>query len=130
VETDLEIASIIRELEARLLQPHTRQSPEEVRALLADEFVEFGSSGRVWDKESTIAALQQEKEDLETPTRAIHDFSTRRLAADVILVTYRIIAVARSRRTCTLRSSIWRLVDRRWQMSFHQGTPSKLDDET
>ena len=35
----------LRRLEERLLQPEVRQSAEAVADLLADDFIEFGSSG-------------------------------------------------------------------------------------
>jgi hypothetical protein len=109
-------ASAIRDLEERLLRPEVRASAAALEALLADDFVEFGSSGTVYDKHSIIAALLREELDGEPCT--MRDFAARRLAPGVVLVTYRI---TESR---TLRSSIWRAVDERWQMVFHQGTPS------
>lgn len=41
------VAKHLRALEEALLQPDVRKS-EELVALLADEFIEFGSSGRVY----------------------------------------------------------------------------------
>jgi hypothetical protein len=112
--------TILRQLEERLLQPETRRAPAEVAALLADHFVEFGSSGRVWDKASTVAALPQEAP--ATAPRELHDFVARRLAADVVLVTYRLVGLGGAPPASTLRSSIWKSVGERWQMIFHQGT--------
>ena len=109
-------ASLIRELEQRLLQPDVRASEAALGALLADDFVEFGSSGTVYDKRSIIAALLREEPD--GAPRTMRDFAARRLTTDVILVTYRIVE------SRTLRSSIWRAADGRWQMVFHQGAPS------
>jgi hypothetical protein len=109
-------ASLVREQEERLLQPDVRASEAALGALLADDFVEFGSSGTVYDKRSIIAALLREVPDGEPCT--MRDFATRRLAADIVLVTYRIVE------SRTLRSSIWRAAGGRWQMVFHQGTPS------
>ena len=43
-----EHADHLRTLEERLLQPDVRRSAQAVASLLADEFVEFGSSGRVF----------------------------------------------------------------------------------
>jgi hypothetical protein len=102
-----------RDLEQRLLLPTVRASPDEVATLLADEFIEFGSSGRIYDKQQIIPLLQQEQ---GTTQCTLADFSARRLAVDVVLVTY---CVVESR---TIRSSIWRSINGRWQMVFHQGT--------
>jgi len=105
-------AQALRDLEERLLLPSVRASPE-VATLLADEFVEFGSSGKIYDKQQIILLLQQEQGRTRT---TLADFSARRLAADVVLVTYRVVE------SRTIRSSIWRSVDGRWRMVFHQGT--------
>ena len=44
-------------LEERLLDPTVRAVPGEVRALLAPEFIEFGASGRVFDRDAILAML-------------------------------------------------------------------------
>src|SRR6476660_2819586 len=107
---------LLRSLEEQLLKPEVRGSPDEVGYLLADEFIEFGSSGRVYDKREIIAALQQETPDPITRISLV-DFVARRLAPEVILVTYRTIRPDRPE--SRLRSSIWKLVEGRWQMVFH-----------
>ena len=116
---------LLRSLEERLLKSEVRGSPDEVGYLLADEFIEFGSSGGVYDKRQVIVALQQEMLDPTTRVSLV-DFVARRLAPEVILVTYRTIRPDRPE--SHLRSSIWKLVEDRWQMVFHQGTPSKTRD--
>jgi len=104
-------------LEERLLVPSVRASPAEVAMLLADEFIEFGSSGRIYDKQEIIRLLQQEQGGTQC---TLADFSARKLAADVALVTYRVVE------SRTIRSSIWRLEDGRWRMVFHQGTKTDV----
>jgi hypothetical protein len=49
------------------------------------------------------------------------------LAPGVVLVTYNAVRQDESEEQLaySLRSSIWRLSEGRWQMIFHQGTPSK-----
>jgi hypothetical protein len=44
-------------LEQALLAPQNRASAEQMDRLLAQEFVEFGSSGRIYDKQSIMRAL-------------------------------------------------------------------------
>ena len=116
-------AQLLRELEEKLLQPDIRRSSEAVASLLAEEFVEFGSSGRVLDKQQIIAALQHEP----AMQRSLLDFRTTVLAPGVVLVTYRIVRHPSSEEPPMhlLRSSIWKLVAGRWQMVFHQGTVAK-----
>jgi len=113
---------VLRDLEEELLRPEVRKSTDRLDQLLADEFTEFGSSGRIFDKRQIIDALQR-----EAPFHSsLADFSVRRLAPGVMLVTYR--ATDTERPDSRIRSSIWKLVDGRWQMVFHQGTPSRGQD--
>src|SRR6185369_8984204 len=114
--------SQFRDLEERLFRPEVRRSPEAVAALLAVDFVEFGRSGMAYDRGCVIDSLQR-----EAPVeRTISDFSARRLADTVTLVTYRSARqVEGGQAVHSLRSSIWKLSDGRWQMVFHQGTPTQ-----
>jgi hypothetical protein len=48
------LLGLLRELEERLLASDVRSSREDVSDLLADDFVEFGRSGRVYDRQQTI----------------------------------------------------------------------------
>ena len=106
-----------------MLQPDVRKSAQDVADLLADEFIEFGSSGRIFNKQQIIESLQHEP----PIQRSLVEFHTSVLPPGVILVTYRAIrrCVADGQPTHSLRSSIWKLIEGRWQMVFHQGTLSK-----
>ena len=80
--------------------------------VLAEDFVEIGSSGDVYDKGQTLAAIAG------GPPRQIEieDFGLRLLGPDVALATY-----------CaggSLRSSVWVRRAGLWRIVFHQGTPS------
>lgn len=57
METEREL---LRRLEERLLQPEVRRSARDLDELLADEFVEFGGSGRVFGKREIIETLRDE----------------------------------------------------------------------
>ena len=119
-------AALLRSLEEKLLNPEIRHSPDQVGDLLSDDFVEFGSSGGLFNKQQVIQALQQEGPADPTIRLSLVDFIARRLASDVILVTYQTIQEGGpgTRQESRLRSSIWKLIEGRWQMVFHQGTPS------
>lgn len=96
---------------------------EEAVSLIAEDFVEFGVSGKVWSKAEIIAAMSQ-----WTPIeRAFENFSVRELSASVCLVTYKIVAVTKDKDASpfSLRSSIWRYSGGGWQIVFHQGTNVK-----
>lgn len=109
---------IIIELENRLLIPNIRKSYEEVNQLIADDFEEFGSSGRKFNKLDIInGLLEEQSHDL-----IMSDAKVIKLGHDVRLITY---TLKRDDTKKTLRSSIWRLINGSWQMVFHQGTPTK-----
>jgi hypothetical protein len=113
---------LFRDLEERLLRPEVRRSPDEVGKLLAMDFIEFGSSGAVYNRQQILDGLAK-----ESPMElSVTDFSARALCDGVVLVTYRSIRrdPASGQEWHSIRSSIWKLVDRRWLMSFHQGTPT------
>jgi glyoxylase I family protein len=110
------LAAELKELEEQLLLPDVRKSPRLVE-LLADEFIEFGSSGRVYTKDDLVAVLQAETRVVQTTS----DFWVTTLAPDVALLTYRIRRLSQPP-VDTLRSSIWRRSAGKWRMVFHQGT--------
>lgn len=87
-------------------------------ALVADDFLEFGRSGRVYDAASIRALLAAGKpSELAFEPRS---FTVDLLAPDVALVTYEIGTPAR-----TNRASVWVRRDGRWLIRFHQGTPAE-----
>ena len=111
----------LEKLERSLIEPATRSSPEALAALLAEEFIEFGASGRIYNKRQAIEAAAHSDDDVIS----LHDFAAQTLAPDVALVTYR--AATRSaagQERYSLRSSIWKLTDAGWKLVFHQGTPT------
>ncbi len=112
-----------RALEESLHWLEARRSPDKVRRLLADSFVEFGSSGAVYGKDEVVSALAQEPVQTDGTLTAF-DYAIRTIAADAVLLTYRSIRrpTASGPERQTLRSSLWQFIDGRWQMVFHQGT--------
>lgn len=109
----------IRQLEENLLNPEVRSSRVELNKLLADDFFEFGSSGKVLYKGEDIAdggigIVKMRLSDFE-----IHPFSD-----DIVLATYRIYNEISNQHS--LRSSIWKINEGVWKMVFHQGTKTEL----
>jgi hypothetical protein len=110
------LARHLRILEESLLQPDVRKSAELV-ALLAEEFIEFGSSGRTYTKADLVTVLQAETPSVQT-TRNLQGSL---LAPQAALLTY-VIRREASPPVYTLRSSVWQLRGERWFMVFHQAT--------
>ena len=120
--TRLPSLELIRSLEEALHRPAIRRSREAVELLLADGFVEFGASGKVYDRATMIDLLVQES-SVDTGDLRAGNFALTRLANDAVLLTYeteRLFADGSTR--CSLRSSIWTYDGLRWRMVFHQGT--------
>jgi hypothetical protein len=112
----------LERLELLLMDTGVRRDRKRVAALLHEDLLEFGSSGRVWTRDTTLELLATET---YTPPE-VEDFACRALGPDAVLVTYR--AVRRGKqgeRVTTLRSSIWKKETGNagaWKIYFHQGT--------
>ena len=120
MESRGELEQHLLSLEERLLEPTTRTDAARLEALLCDDFVEFGSSGRVFDKRSIVVALSSEVPALHV----ISEFKLLALAEDAAFVTYRLSwrSAPNAAPTYSLRSSVWLRVCGEWKMVFHQGT--------
>ena len=84
---------LLFELEQRLARVGRRLSAEEASSLIAEDFVEFGASGKVWSKAEIVAAMCQ----WAPIERIVEDFTVRELGASVCLVTYKSVGVAKGR---------------------------------
>ena len=95
--------------------------PGGLAGLIADDFEEFGASGRRWDRAAVLALLER------TPTSdvTIGAFTTIPLTEQVILVTFRTASLsAGNPPRYAWRSSLWVRRDGRWRLRFHQATPT------
>ncbi|MGK3649877.1 RNase H family protein [Pseudarthrobacter enclensis] len=105
----------VEELERELLGPLVRGDIGRTAVLLHPDFMEIGSSGRVWTRDAMMMALEEdpgERTDIEI-------LGADRIGTSAVLLTYRSFARAGT----TLRSSLWVLDGGRWRLRFHQGTP-------
>jgi hypothetical protein len=115
-----DIASQLRRSEEALLDSAVRNNRTRVAELLADDFVEFGSSGRIWTRDEILDLLAG-----ETPALIdMMDFECTLLADNVALITYRASRTdARTKiQSSSMRSSIWTKKPGGWRLRFHQGT--------
>jgi hypothetical protein len=118
-----ELTQQFYDLETTLLKPEVRSSREKLDELLADDFMEFGSSGSVYRKPNTLANLTT---NIDKVVYEVSDFEAKELSENFVLTTFK------TKRTIndndivvSLRSSIWKKTSGNWQMFFHQGTPIK-----
>ena len=121
MNADPGLSEHLRQLEASMTEPEIRHSPEQLGRLLADDFREFGGSGRVFNKGQIIETLQN-----QPPLEIwLDEFQVTCLSPELALVTYRghCKSLDSEKVSHSLRSSIWRKRDERWEVVFHQGTP-------
>ncbi len=109
---------VLRDLEERLLDPQFRKSAA-VAELLSDDFLEFGSSGRVFDKRTVLEFLRNEA---SAESAALSEFCFTQLAPGVALVTFRASQRRQGTRIESIRSSVWKQERGAWKLLFHQGT--------
>jgi hypothetical protein len=105
------------ELEHALWRAQTRFDPEFMERVLAEDFAEFGRSGRVYARQDTLAVTG------ETITAQLRDIRVDLIAEDVALVTYVSEVEHGQQLDLANRSSTWVHRDGRWQLRFHHGTP-------
>jgi len=117
-------AATLKRLELRLQLPSVRTSRAQLEQLLAGEFIEFASSGDVRNKRQTIAALLADPSSALPRYATVQNLKVAWLSEDVAMLTYRSSRAAQSgsRALRANRCSIWKRIDGRWQMLFHQGT--------
>ncbi|MFC0459345.1 RNase H family protein [Arthrobacter liuii] len=107
--------ALVEELERELLGPLVRGDIGRTAVLLHPDFMEIGSSGRVWTRDAMMMALEEDPGE----RTEIEILGADRIGAGAVLLTYRSFARSGS----TLRSSLWVLDGGRWRLRFHQGTP-------
>jgi hypothetical protein len=118
------ILAYVQTCEEALLDPEVRRDGERLAELISDDFVEFGSSGRVWSREQIIELLATEV--YQRPT--VEDLACAWLGDGVVLVTYRTVRTDsesspnQAGKATVLRSSIWVMEGDDWRIRFHQGT--------
>ncbi|RKL65398.1 DUF4440 domain-containing protein [Salipaludibacillus neizhouensis] len=115
---DVNLKEHLKELEMRHTGLEVRQSLEELDNILDDDFFEIGSSGYMFDKKECLES------GVVLTEMSLHNYEIYPLSSDLVLSTYFIVDKTRNRNT--LRSSIWKLIDDRWKLYFHQGTISPL----
>ena len=112
------LPKLIEALEQSLLSASVRQSTEQLNKLIADDFLEFGSSGKVYNKQDCI------KPDDIPRKFVVSDFKIKELSKDVTLATYK----TTENGVTSLRSSIWQRYGDEWKLIFHQGTKCEVED--
>lgn len=101
-------------LEERLFHPDREARRADLIPLLADDFQEFCSSGRIMNRQQAIDALLNSSPRSAT----LRYFYVTLLAPNVALATYHVTTAIHT----SYRSSLWVNRAGQWQLLFHQGT--------
>lgn len=113
--------------EAELHHPGLPCTRGRLELLLHVDFHEVGRSGRPYSREFVIEHLLTRK---SPPKVQAEGYKVFELAADCALLTYRSAYVSAIGALVdpALRSSIWRRTEGVWQLFYHQGTPTDLNE--
>ena len=104
-------------LEDSLWRAERRFDREWMEGVLAPGFFEFGRSGRVYNRDETLAMPAR-------PIDArIEDFDVRLLGPDIAQVTYTTVETYAGEEQVANRSSLWSRTEGGWRLLFHQATP-------
>lgn len=110
---------LIESLEEELWREETRFNTKRMEEIIAQDFFEFGRSGRIYKRNNTLCIPSQ-------PIKAViplPDFNARLLAKNVVQVTYNSIVTYNNIVEKARRNSIWTKSPQGWILRFHQGTP-------
>lgn len=112
----------ILELEKNLLSSDVRKSAEKINELLADDFVEFSSSGSEYHYKK--GDVFQAEDDERSLNWEILNFDIKEIDDKCVLATYKVVKYDEidERKRYSLRSSLWRKEGKSFKMFFHQGT--------
>jgi hypothetical protein len=110
---------MLERLEEELWRVETRFDQKRMTEIIAPDFVEFGRSGRIYQREDSLGVSPQPI-DAVLP---LPDFKARLLHPDIAQVTYNSSVTYGGVVQRARRSSIWSRTRDGWVLRFHQGTP-------
>lgn len=117
----IDIKEHILMLEDTLLHSDFQENPEKLNDLISEDFQEIGSIGKIASREEVFHWLINKDKAIEW---SLIEFSVKEIAPDIVLANY--IAnkkdVQKDISKGTIRSSLWKLIDDKWKMIFHQAT--------
>jgi hypothetical protein len=102
-------------LEMLLLSREVRASQDIFSKLLDDEFLEYGSSGKIYNKEIILERLPNS----EFSQTDISEFSVFEISENFVQTRF----LSKEENRISLRTSLWKKYSHDdWKMVFHQGT--------
>jgi len=110
----------IKNSELGLLKPEIRKNKKILDELLADDFIEFTSVGTIINKKDVLRNLPKES----LIKWKVSNLKTKIISKDVILATYKVQKKDLKNKNIivSLRVSLWKNINNKWKIIFHQGT--------
>jgi hypothetical protein len=111
------IAATIKELELSLLKPEVRSSKEALDKLLAEDFIEIGTSGATYTKQDILERLPNNTDSVDY---TVTDFTVEIPDENTAITTFKTIRVTNDTDIIiSQRSSHWRNTDGHWKIFSH-----------
>ncbi|MCP5375406.1 MAG: DUF4440 domain-containing protein [Rickettsiaceae bacterium] len=115
------LTDTIKKLELSLLKPEVRSSKDMLDKLIADDFIEFGTSGNKYTKKDILDRLPNSPEDARYQAS---DFSIEMSPENFVVVKFKTKKIINKKETIfSSRVSYWRKTDLGWQIFYHKSTP-------
>jgi hypothetical protein len=111
----------LRILEKCLWRAETRFDPNLMDQTFADDFLEFGRSGRRYERSEMI--FEPSPDTLIDAKLPLPDYALALIDPDVALATYTSEVLHNGTLERSRRSSLWVRTEGQWKLRFHQGTP-------
>lgn len=126
-----ELAGVLRELMERepiFHRPEHGTTRADFERMTDENFWETGASGRRYSRAAVLDELERRYGGAGRRQDAIQDgweaseFSCRRLAREVFLLTYTLVQKPAGGERRTRRATIWERTAEGWKILYHQGT--------
>jgi hypothetical protein len=111
--------ALLTRLEESLWVEATRFNESVMQGTLAEDFFEFGKSGKMHTRDAVLGAAHHSI-GIVLPLR---ELGIRLLDQNTAQITYISETGSPGSRLLARRSSIWSKTPQGWQLRFHQGTP-------
>jgi hypothetical protein len=99
----------------------------EFPTVMSEDYWEVGASGRRYNRDFILKTLAQHPPiDANLANWRATEFKLQKLAPGTYLLTYALDQAGRT----TRRSTLWQKTAEDWQVLYHQGTITNLDDRT
>ncbi len=104
---------LILKLEQDLLMPEVRTSKQRLENIIANNFIEIGQSGTLYNKQDIVSALCNEQPTQITATK----MSVQLLEKNLALASYQ---TSSHNRPMVQRYSLWENKGPDWQILYHE----------